>query len=117
MTDPEKIDILLKEYDSLRSELVGRVTYWYQLGALAVLVLGWVALCPLDKRTAIILALLVSLGTFFAALLARDVRILGKRIRQLEKEINTLAGADLLKWETHYGGSATSTYFWRRHPE
>jgi hypothetical protein len=110
-----KTTILFKEYDTLRAELIARSTHWYQLGGIAIAVIGWLVARPFDKPTIIALPVVMILGAFFAVTLARDVYFLANRLRELEAEINMIAGSELLKWETRYGGTASKSYFWRTH--
>jgi hypothetical protein len=116
MTDTEMIPILFKEYDTLRSELVSRINYWYTLAGLALLAFGWLVQRNQwrDPVTYVALVLLVIAGTCFALLLSRDVRLIAARIRELEAEINQLAGRDLLKWETRLGNAKISNYLKRK---
>ena len=115
ITPMDHIQILLKEYDTLRSEIVSRSAHWYQLAAVAAIVAGWLVSRPIDRTLLISLAFLAVAAVIFAGSLARDIYICAARVRQLEAEINGLAKAELLKWETHYGVGAN--YFWRRIPK
>ncbi|MBV9762834.1 MAG: hypothetical protein JO340_19905 [Acidobacteriaceae bacterium] len=111
----EPIQVLFKEYETLRTEVISRISHWYQLAGVAAVVAGWM----LTHQTAnyILYWSLLGVATIvFAVLLRRDIHICSLRLRQLESEINSLAGQELLKWHTHYGASASPTYFWRNKP-
>ena len=100
----EPIQILFKEYDSLRSEIVARTNNGYQLIAVGAGALAWLASRPVNGM------LFVSIGIILVALLAfvgawwRDTYMCSCRVKELEHEINALAGRELLKWETHWTG-------------
>ena len=105
-----KIDILLKEYDTLRSEMLQRVNARFAivglLGALVAFVLSkfeWQPKnLPLDLRWLIAaLGLAVLLGTWWR--FGTIIRGLAARVSSIEGRVNQLAGEDLLTWETHYG--------------
>ena len=44
----------------------------------------------------------------------RDIKHAAERLQEIESEINRLSGAELLKWETHWGGAVTGWF--RRKP-
>src|SRR5882724_9724933 len=112
----DDIEILFKEYDTLRQQIVTRSAHWYQLaGAFAVIVVGLLSHPP--PGWVIPLASLAVAAVIFGGTLARDIHIVAARLQELEAEINNLAGAELLKWETHYGAAAYMSYFWRTKPK
>jgi hypothetical protein len=107
LSPKEQIDILTKEYNSLRTEVMQRTTSIYQLlgvgvtVSVAISVLG-AAYSPKTAAVAF---------TFFAIIIAvlfRNVEFhineLATRLRELEQAINELAGTTLLEWETKRGG-------------
>jgi len=101
----EPIEILFKEYDTLRAEVISSIAHSYQLLGLGIAVtaalLSWVASSRATKSS-----LWITLSVFLLLfLLWRKLRRgragLAKRLRELESEINAIAGAELLEWQTH----------------
>jgi uncharacterized membrane protein len=105
-----KINILLKEYDALRAEMLQRMNARFAivglLGALLVLLIskwewqpaGW----PLDVRWLVaVLGAFILAGVFwrFGTLIQK----LATRVSQVEQRVNQLAQEDLLTWETCFG--------------
>jgi hypothetical protein len=109
MVSPElKIDILLKEYDTLRTEILNKINTRYGiigfLGALFAFVLNkweWQPKnCPFDTRwPVVIIGLLILFGIWlWIGVLIQGIAV---HICSIEKRINQLAGDELLSWETH----------------
>jgi hypothetical protein len=97
-------DILFKEYDTLRAEIISRTSSSYQLLGLWFAGGTWLVFHKQDPLFWRSIGLF-SLATFgMMTVIRKDTRDLAKRLRMLEREINELAGRELLKWETHYGG-------------
>jgi hypothetical protein len=106
LTRKEKIEILFKEYDTLRTEIMTRTNNGYQLSAIAAGAMTWLISRPIDIRFWIASTLAAVVFSLFYVLIMRDINKFAARIRELEGEINALSGADLLEWETHWGGAA-----------
>jgi cardiolipin synthase len=113
----DNIEILFKEYDTLRQQVVVRITHWYQLGGAFAIVVAWLLAHPPAGGWVIPLTVLTFAAAFFGGTLARDIHIIAERLQELEAEINKLAGAELLKWETHYGVAAYKHYLSRPRPK
>jgi hypothetical protein len=103
----ENIQILLKEYDTLRAELITRGTQvfqWFALvGVSAAALLAWVGT---HGWSPLFWAALAAFGAGLAYIRLRihwDVWHAAAQVRELEKQINDLAGTKLLTWETHHG--------------
>jgi hypothetical protein len=99
MTDA---DILFREYDTLRAEMINHQANWYNLliafGALAAWVLSQ------NYRTKMLwLALAAGVFVIGCIVLAKFARRLSIRIAEIEKEINDISGKTLLRWETSRG--------------
>jgi hypothetical protein len=111
-SNKEYIAILFKEYDTLRAELISRTVGGFQLisiiAVLSTALLAWGGSHPGSKVLwGGIGVLCVAAGLFFY-IAYRDTNLLARRIREIESEINGLAGdRELLKWETHFGASVT----------
>lgn len=108
----DHIQILFKEYDTLRAEILGRANNLFQLLTVAIVAMGWLLSHPQD--TALPVALCVSIFAIlaFGVLIWRAVHLAARRLRELEREINGLAGKDLLKWETSWGEGWTVILRW-----
>jgi peptidoglycan/LPS O-acetylase OafA/YrhL len=111
-----KIQILLEEYSSLRTEILQRSGHMYQLlGVGGAMFLWLTGRTNIDLRFWISLAVLLAVMLLFGWLLHRDIEKAAERLRQLELDINNRAGEELLVWERHWGGSVTG-YLGRARP-
>ena len=102
----EEIQILLAEYNTLRTELLQRNTTAFQ--ALGVAGTAFIAVIVFTFTQSIWggLILLVILPTLIWIVLRMfdfDTRNAAVRIAELEAAINDKAGSKLLAWETDYG--------------
>ena len=101
MTDREKIEILFKEYEILRDEIVQRISNRFSFltyaGAVATYAIFGVQTRTTLQTVVLIVAAVALLIIWyrFGLLIARC----SHRIAELETEINGIAGAELLKWE------------------
>jgi O-antigen/teichoic acid export membrane protein len=104
--------ILLAEYNSLRSEINARVSNAFQVVAIAsTAAVAWVftsskadpLLIKIAAPAFIVIILICIWFTF------RDFYKAGLRVRELEAAINKLAKKKLLVWETELGGLAIGT--------
>jgi hypothetical protein len=106
----EKIGILFKEYDTLRTEIIGRAAGGYQLIAITAVifaaVLGWRASREPDWIFWAGIGLVIATAVFFSWWTRRDINIIARRIRDIEKKINELSGETLLIWESELGSMA-----------
>jgi len=100
----EPIQILFKEYDTLRGEIVSRTNNGYQLIALGAGALAWLASRPVNGMLFVSIGIILLGMLVFVALWWRDTYMCSCRVKELEGEINALAGQTLLKWETHWTG-------------
>lgn len=100
--DP-RIEILFKDYDTLRAEILARIASAFGLwsvagGAVAVWAAtqssGWSSRCA----AVIAIFILGSLWAFNECATRRCAR----RVAQIEDQINGLSGHELLQWETHF---------------
>ncbi len=102
MDDYQKIEILLKEYDSLRTEMHQRFSHRFQFVTIFG-ALGAFALFTKDSFGVfqIVLLTITAVALFVVWFWLGDL-IAGasRRIAQIEQEINSLANATLLSWET-----------------
>lgn len=112
-TQKDKVQILLHEYDTLRTEVIHRINNVYQLLAFVVALIGVLGAlvsnlymgasssAKVGPRGLIFIAF-VSLPVIWlcANLISQDLNRIASRLRELENEINERAGEQLLKWET-----------------
>jgi hypothetical protein len=112
----DRIQILLTEYTSLRSELNAR----YSSGFVAI---GWVTIAAvwlLGQLTqpklgcafwiGLVILLVGALWSLRAIVF--DVFNAARRVQEIEREVNDRAGERLLMWETERGG--LTAHYWRR---
>jgi hypothetical protein len=104
----QRIQILLHEYNSLRAEVLSRYVAQFQSGGVtAIVLLGFLTLMANRGIHWSSVVLIVSDILLFLGVLAWidvDITKAARRLRELEKEINDLAGGTpLLKWETEHG--------------
>lgn len=108
MDDQTRITILFKEYDTLRSEISVRITSAFNLWNIAAAVIViWATLQA--KSLGSWLVLIVAAGILVAVWVLNElaVRKCARRIAQIERQINSLAGEELLQWESRLGAVAT----------
>jgi hypothetical protein len=112
----EKVRILLTEYATLRAEIVARIGHMYQMigyGAAAILLL--IALSPTARLFYPMLVIIVAVFGFALWVYWRDLLKAGRRIREIELDVNDRAQEDLLVWENLWGAGATG-FFGPGHP-
>lgn len=107
----EHMEILFKEYDTLRAEVISRSNNAYQLVSVGVAtggaLLAWFGSHGVNRAFWLLLGMAaIAFGALVIAL-AHDVKVVAMHLRDLESEINKLAGATLLQWETKRGAGAT----------
>jgi hypothetical protein len=107
VTSKEAIDILLKEYDTLRAELIARHTGGFQLLALVLVeigaCLGWIEKFGLHKSAWTLIAAFAVVDLVMYSFLNIAIGNCCQRVQEIEKHINELAGIDLLCWEGRFG--------------
>ena len=120
------IEILFKEYDTLRAEQMVRTSAAYQFISLgvtftaAMLALGTAN--HVDIRFLAVAGVAVVVLCMFATFTFRDMYFVTARLQQIERRINQIAreelGAkeDLLEWESKWASRATGLLI-RRMPK
>ncbi|MBK8177223.1 MAG: hypothetical protein IPK66_18785 [Rhodospirillales bacterium] len=106
----ERIEIILREYESLRLEILERTGHMYQLLVACAAVFLWVLTNSFSLSTLLVILSVIMLGGAFSWLIDRDIRKAAERLRQIEHDINRRVGEDLLVWESRWGG-AISGFF------
>jgi hypothetical protein len=112
----DRIQILLSEYSTLRSEILSRNTMGVQLTAIGVALITWLWKdLPKDPMWYhwIVIVLLAGVFVIFYNANVRDVKKAALRLRNLEHEINSRAGEHLLVWETLSGALTRGTGLFR----
>jgi len=126
METKDKVEILLHEYDTLRDEVVQRYNaIQQQISIFVLMIIGTLTILSTYSEQrwgwSLFLYLLLALGLCVFAFALRinhlDIQKINTRLRELEADINQLAGEQLLKWETYWSGAVTG-YFnpFRRYP-
>ncbi len=110
MTENERqqIHILLQEYNTLRTEIIQKSNAVLQGVTVTFAVFFGIVTVLISIKADVMLygfALLPFVAsTFFTIYYAdKPIGMIAARLRELEILVNTLAGAELLIWETHYG--------------
>jgi len=102
MTDSEKIQILLKEYETLRAEMIQRFNHRFGfltiIGGLGTFLLFKASELSIIQTLALVITVIfvILVWLWIGALIAACSR----QVAELEKQINELAGEELLRWET-----------------
>jgi hypothetical protein len=111
----EKIQILLHEYDTLRTEIINRTGFGFQLTAIGVAFLG----VMITQGRSIVFWCALVVGLAVMALSSwwnvRDIWKAAERLRELERDINKRAREDLLQYESFWGAAAAG-WFGRSRP-
>jgi len=98
-----KIGVLMGEYSSLRAEIHHRITLLLTLAGtgitVAIAVTGAIVAHPQWVGLYALLLVAIVLYVVFAILMDFNIYHLTKRVRELEAQVNLLAGERLLKWE------------------
>ncbi len=113
ITAKDRIDILLKEYDTLRAEILNRTNNLFTLMAIGGGVLT--LLLSFKNELRLWLPLLLIFGLIFGFIAwvnDRNIRRIARRLMQIEYQVNQIAGGDtpLLEWETHWGAAARGIF-------
>jgi len=105
--DKDKIAVLLTEYNTLRAEAQHRLTVLIQCSTIAVTILIALAGLAITRpdTEGIYYILLIVVMMYACVFWLVDLNLLEetKRIRELERRVNDIAGERLLIWETDFG--------------
>ena len=108
----EQVNVLLKEYDTLRAEIIARTNNCYQLCAAAAAALAWLTGRANEWTLWALYAFLFLISAGVAFALYRDINALCSRVSTIERGINHLSGdKELLEWETRWGGGSPNGWF------
>lgn len=105
--DFQKAQILLQEYNTLRTEVLSRYVAQFQSGGVtAIILLGIFNLFANQGFSWWYVGLVIlDLGLYAGALIWIDTDIYKAawRLREIEKQVNALGGETFLVWEHKYG--------------
>jgi hypothetical protein len=108
LTERDKTQILLAEYNVQQTEIIQRTNNGFQLVTIGAVVFALLFQIHKDSGafwTALSLAILAI--AICAFVIFRDINKAAARVRELEVEINRRAGERLLIHQTYRGGAAT----------
>jgi len=94
-----RIEVLLKEYDTCREEILGRIGKRFNILTLLGGLVGIVGAKKTDVNWPVVwiaIAILLVVWTWMGLLLDQ----LSKNVQDLEGRINEIAGEKLLRWES-----------------
>lgn len=113
----DKIQVLLTEYTSLRTEIIHRVNNMYQLLAVVGALCGWaVTREKFDVRWwAAVVPVAIALIACWL-MLNSNIRRVAAHLREIECSVNARAGENLLVWESTWGGFIATVIGRRRRP-
>jgi hypothetical protein len=106
LSQKDRIQILLSEYAALRSELMARTGFGFQIAAVGLASITWFMQQPLVGHPWYFWCVMtVILCCFLVAILVnmRDLTRAAYRLKSIEREVNSRAGEHLLVWETLSG--------------
>ena len=108
MTETEKVEILLKEYDTLREEILQRANQRFQFLAIsgAIGAVGFFTTSPFSpfQSVAIIVSAVAVVCVWWR--LGQIIAECARRVAEIERRVNKLVGEELLDWErSHVGRS------------
>jgi len=97
-----QIDVLFKEYDTLRAEILSRTNNRFAitafLGAVAAFFATRTELIAVVSIGGVVISLLVLGGIWFY--LGELINKCAQRVKEIEARVNELAGTQLLEWES-----------------
>jgi len=101
-SDKVKIDILMREYETLRTELLQRINQRFACIGLsgAVLAYGFFKVERHTMASVLIVIVAISIVGVICFHFGRLIHQLALRILEIEQRINSLLGDELLVWET-----------------
>ncbi|WP_319574558.1 hypothetical protein [uncultured Desulfobacter sp.] len=115
MDDKDKIDVLLKEYDTLKAEILQRIRSRFAFLGLFISV-GAFGLFKASDINSFKIGVLFFTALFLFAVwwqLGFVIKRCSKRIAEIEVVINQIAGEKLLRWENEQLGSKIFHLFHR----
>lgn len=107
MDEKDKVQVLLKEYDALRAEIMQRISHRFAFLGLFGGVGAYAFFAAKDMSTYQTVVLMISALALFGVWwqLGNLIARCSNRIAEIEETINSLAGEPLLRWEHERLGS------------
>ena len=109
MDEKDKVQILLKEYDALRAEILQRISHRFSFLGLTGAVGGYAFFVAKDLSTYQTVVLMMGTLALFGVWwqLGNLIARCSHRISEIEKTVNSIAGEPLLTWEHQKLGTRT----------
>ena len=104
MTDKDKIDIMLNEYNSLRTEILSRGNITVQVSTASAAFLTWLLTRELNVWAYFVIPVFIFSILILYWWTWHDCLFTSRRLIEIEHEINKRAGEELLAWESEWGG-------------
>jgi hypothetical protein len=127
LTQRDRIQILLTEYTALRAEYVARTGYGFQTAGFGLVAVGLFVQQTISiffgdsspTRGRVIVYLVAFMPVLVAFIIAiylnlRDLSRVAARLQEIEREVNSRAGENLMVWET-LGDTVNFTTYIRSH--
>jgi hypothetical protein len=106
----ERLQVLLAEYNTLRSEILTRTSNGFQVTSISAGLIAILLQWPLGVRLWMGLTLGVVLCACCLWIILSATAKLAARLRALEQIINDLVEEELLTWERSYGAAQIGPY-------
>jgi hypothetical protein len=107
LDEKEKTNILLSEYNSLRTEINERISNAFQVGAIGLTGLALCFQIQMSDSTRVNALLIIGIGAgCLLWIIFHNFLNAGLRVQELERDINKRASEKLLIWENERGGLA-----------
>jgi hypothetical protein len=121
-----KIEILMKEYDTLRQEILSRINNRFLMLGLIGTFLGFALFADnsllrsyifgiSSRGIVVVIGIVILVATWMW--LGYLVGVLAARVSAIEQRVNELAGDELLEWETRHGWGRWGRYVGARKRE
>lgn len=107
-----RVEILLREYDGLRSEITSRISDRWAITGYVVAAVGLVAaLSEYSAMAVIVIALAAALGLLgLWAACWMLIKRAALRILEIEGYVNAIVGEELLVWETRLAAGRNKSW-------
>lgn len=114
ITTRDQIDILLKEYDTLRADILLRSNVIFSVLAVAAGILAWFIQRHKESWFLPTFFAFVAIFIFIYWVNHQNIARAANRLKEIERKVNALAtapdGSPLLEWETKWGGTALGPF-------
>lgn len=107
-----RVEIIMKEYSTLRDEIIGRSAHLVQVLSIGIAALALLFTQPLNIKIVLISLLISSLFLLCFSVAIGEISRQAERVRAIEKYVNEQVGEKLLVWEQDLGGDVTEYKSW-----